>query len=243
MPPMIWGHRGAAAVAPENTLPSFRTALDAGVDGVEFDVQLSGDGVPVVIHDETLDRTTSGHGPVASLTAAELGSLDATAGRPGFTGGVPTLAEVLDLLAPANVTINIELKNSIVEYPGLEQKVVAEVESRGLADRVVYSSFNHYSLMLLASLGVTSQIAVLIGDPLWRPWEYVRSLGFAALHPPLAMLRIPGFVRDAREAGVLVRPWTVNSRGALRRAAKAGVDAVFTDDPAFARDVLGDRTR
>ena len=120
----IWAHRGASVALPENTLAAFAAAVAAGADGVEFDVQLSADGVPVVIHDERVDRTHDGVGWVGELSAASLASL-APRAAVGAAGAIPTLDEVLDLLAPTSLTINIELKNSVVSYPGLEQRVVA----------------------------------------------------------------------------------------------------------------------
>lgn len=228
----IWAHRGASLYAPENTLPAFELAISQGADGVELDVQLSADGSLVVIHDETLDRTTSGTGKVADLTLAELKALDAGSWRPGFAGvRIPTLSEALDLLAPTALTVNIELKNSEEPYPGMEEKVLAAVKAFNLEHRVVLSSFNHYSLHRLAALGAVSELAAIYTDPLFRPWRYARDLGVRAIHPPLLCVFGRAFVRKAHERGVAVRPWVVNGSGSLLRMFRYGVDAVFTDAP------------
>jgi glycerophosphoryl diester phosphodiesterase len=231
----IWGHRGARREAPENTVPAFERALEIGVDGVEFDVQLTADGAMVVIHDETVDRTTDGHGPVVGFTLAQLRRLEAADGMDGFAGvRIPTLAEVLDVVVPSGVAINIELKNSEEPYPGLEERVLAAVDAYGIAGRVVLSTFNHYSLKKLQSLGAPSELGMLYTDPLYRPWRYAARLGVQAIHPPARFVMGRRFVRKSHAAGLAVRPWVVNSGARLARMFRWGVDAVFTDVPRLA---------
>lgn len=237
----VWAHRGARREAPENTLPAFERAVEQGADGVELDVQLTADGIMVVIHDETLDRTTNGSGLVAVRTLAELQCLDASAGMPGFAGTrIPTLNEVLDLLVPTGVMINIELKNSCEEYPGLERQVLEAVTSSGAADQVVLSTFNHYSLKALQELGATSELGMLYSDPLYNPWSYALGLNVGAIHPPVGCVLGPVYVRCAQESGLAVRPWVANHDEELRRLFKWGVDAVFTDVPGHARRIRDD---
>jgi glycerophosphoryl diester phosphodiesterase len=234
----IWAHRGARREAPENTLPAFEFALGLGVDGMEFDVQLTSDGVPVVIHDETVDRTTDGKGAVVGFAFEQLRELDASAGFEGFADvRIPTLDEVLDLLVPSGMVLNIELKNSVQDYPGLEEKVLDAIEARGIAGQVVLSSFNHYSLKRLQRLGAPSPLGMLYTDPLYRPWRYAAKLGVAALHPPARYMYGKRYVRKAHAAGLAVRPWVVNGRRNLARMLNAGVDAVFTDTPQLALEL------
>jgi glycerophosphoryl diester phosphodiesterase len=232
---LIWAHRGARREAPENTVPAFEQALRHGVDGVEFDVQLTADGSVVVFHDETVDRTTDGTGRVVTQTLAGLRRLEASDGMAGFAGvRIPTLAEVLEVVVPSGVAINIELKNAVEAYPGLEERVLAAVDAFGVADRVVFSSFNHYSLKKLQALGATSQLGMLYSDPLYHPWRYASQLKVGAIHPPARYVLGKGFVRKAHAAGLAVRPWVVNSERKLARMIRWGVDAVFTDVPAIA---------
>ena len=231
----IWAHRGARREAPENTLPAFRLAVAQGADGIELDVQLSADGAVVVMHDESVDRTTDGNGPVVGFTLDQLKRLDASAGVAGYTGvQVPTLAETLDLLAPSRLKLNIELKNSEEDYPGLEEQVLAAVAAHDIADRVVLSTFNHYSLKKLQALGATSQLGMLYTDPLYKPWRYAAKLGVGAIHPPARFVLGGGWVRHAQAAGLAVRPWVVNSEHGLARMFRWGVEGVFTDVPAVA---------
>ncbi|MCC6498121.1 MAG: glycerophosphodiester phosphodiesterase [Propionibacteriaceae bacterium] len=232
----IWAHRGARREAPENTLPAFELAVAQGADGIEFDVQLTADGNVVVIHDETVERTTDGTGPVVGHSLAQLRNLDASAGMPAFAGvQIPTLADTLALLAPAGLMVNIELKNSVEDYPGLEERVLAAVAAHGIADRVVLSSFNHYSLKRLQHLGATAgELGMLYTDPLYKPWRYAARLGMGALHPPARLVLGAGYIRRAHAAGLEVRPWVVNSERRLGRMFAWGADAVITDLPALA---------
>lgn len=225
--PLVWGHRGASGLAPENTLEAFGLAAEQGAHGVEFDVQLSADGIPVVIHDETLDRTTNLTGPVVGRTVAELAACDAGRGN-----HVPTLVEVLELLRPTNLEVNIELKNSEVAYPGLEQAVVDVVAATGFTDRVWYSSFQHYSLRTLRQIVPDARVGLLYVEPLLDPWRYAERLEGAALHPYWRTLTVPGVLEACREAGVRTHPWTVDAQADL--AAMAGADAVITNHPARA---------
>ena len=234
----IWAHRGARREAPENTLPAFELAVTQGADGVEFDVQLTADGAVVIIHDEAVDRSTNGSGPVVGFTLDKLQRLDASSGVAGYAGvRIPTLADTLELLVPSGLRLNIELKNSEEDYPGLEEQVLAAVAAHDIADRVVLSTFNHYSLKKLQALGATSQLGMLYTDPLYKPWRYASRLGVGAIHPPARFVLGGGWVRHAQAAGLAVRPWVVNSERSLARMFRWGVEGVFTDVPAVAAAV------
>ena len=231
MYPLIYAHRGASGHAPENTMAAFRLAVEEDAEGIELDVQLSADRQVVVIHDETLDRTTDGLGPVNSRTWEELRRLDASFGQEAYRGeGIPLLAQVLELLAPTQLELNIELKNGIVPYEGMEELVVRMVRQYGMEKRIVLSSFNHYSIARLAGMAPDMEMAVLYAEGLYRPWEYAAFVGARSLHPHYLAVT-PEIVMNARMAGVKVRPWTVNSEEDYRRMAAAGVDAVITNYP------------
>ena len=227
----IWAHRGASSRYPENTIAAFRAAVQAGADGVEFDVQLTSDGVPVVIHDEKVDRTHEGEGWVQSHTLAQLQALKSRLRKnpDPMTTRIPTLAEVLDLLGPGTQRINIELKNSVKPYKALESKVLKMVGDRRLADRLVLSSFNHYSLQRLREKGWAGELAAVYDGMLREPWRYFRELDVQAVHPPRQALMVPGYVTRAHRAGFLVRIWTVNKSAQRQRCQRLGVDGIFTD--------------
>lgn len=231
----IWAHRGASAYAPENTLPAFELAERLGADGIELDVQLTADGQVVVIHDETVDRTTNGTGAVAERTLAELHRLDASSGMGAYAGTqIPTLDEVFAAFAPGMMTFNVELKNLIDFYPGMERAVLDVIAAHGLAERVLISSFNHYSLKTVQQIDRAARVGLLFAEGLYLPWEYAAEFGAVAIHPHWSFLRVPGVVEYAHAAGIAVNPWTVNTEADLARVIGAGVDAVITNHPDLA---------
>lgn len=231
----VWAHRGSSASAPENTMPAFRRAIEAGADGIEFDVQLSSDGHAVVIHDETLTRTTNGVGWVKDYRLAELLTLDASGGRDGFAGvQIPQLAEVLELVADAGIKANIELKNSVLPYPGLEEVVLAAVADAGLSQSVVYSSFSHSSVKRIATLAPLADVGLIYSRPLARPLRTAESLGATAIHPDRRLLRGSGWINRAHRRHLKVRAWVVNSPRRMRELTDRGLDGFFTDDPGLA---------
>jgi glycerophosphoryl diester phosphodiesterase len=240
----IWGHRGASADAPENTLPAFALALGQGADGVELDVQLTRDHEVVVIHDETLERTTDGHGWVADHSLAALRSLDASAGRPGFSGTqIPLLAEVLELVRDSDAVVNIELKTDDIPYLGIEEKVLEVVAASGVADQVLFSSFNHYTLANLRKLGAAQPLGALVAERLFKPWRYAESVPVAALHPSYKACTRK-LVAKCHKRGVAVHTWTVDDPKDITKQLRLGVDAIITDVPGLAvqlRDELAVR--
>jgi glycerophosphoryl diester phosphodiesterase len=228
----IHAHRGNSGEAPENTLAAFRQVQETGAAGVEFDVQLSRDGVPVVIHDEPLERTTTGKGFVRDHTLAELKALDA--GRwfaPAFAGErIPTLREVLDFLLGTSLQIQLELKTRRFFYPGLAKQVIDLVKQLGLGPRVVISSFNHRSLGEARALAPDLEYAVLSSDPMLEPWLYVRQHGFQAFHPSATVVD-EALVKGCHAAGLRLRPWVVDDPAEAARLEALGVDGIFTNHP------------
>lgn len=228
-------------MAPENTLASFQAALEGGADGVEFDVQFSRDGVPMVIHDEYLGRTTGedGNQPgaapgklVASMTCAQLQQLDAGSWfDPAFSQArIPTMDQVLDLLRPSNVLINIELKTLFIPGPGLVEAVVSAVGKAGVAERVVLSSFNHHTLQEAQAQAPHLQTGALFLARTVEPWNYVRQHGFNGLHPRYTHVD-DALVAGCKEANIPMRIWTVNDEQEASRLIAMGVQGIITDDP------------
>jgi glycerophosphoryl diester phosphodiesterase len=228
-----WAHRGASGHAPENTLAAFRRAVDLGADGVELDVQLSSDGELVVIHDETLERTTDGHGWVKDHSLAELKALDASAGWDGFAGEpLVTLREVFDLLAPTGLEINVEIKDSVIPYFAIGDKVSSLVDEYDLGPRVTLSSFNHCSLAWLRQNGSMVRTGVLFADVLYEPWHYAAQIWATALHPHWRYVDYVFNLIEEAHANLLdVNVWTVNEPDDIRRMVGRGVDAIITNYP------------
>ena len=228
----IWAHRGASALYPENTLLAFQKAVELGVDGIELDVHLTRDGVPVVAHDERIDRVANGSGLIAAMTYGELARLNFGVAFPALPPQpIPTLDQVLALLSPGATLLNIELKTDQMDYPGLEGKTLKALEHFGMVSRTVLSSFNPATLRRLQRLAPQLQTALLYKRPLRRPWVMAQQLGAAALHPYYRFLFIPGLVRRCRQHGIALRPWTVNEPRALRRLLSMGVEGIITDRP------------
>lgn len=230
--PVVLAHRGFSAEAPENTMAAFRRARDAGAEGIEIDVHMCRDGELVVIHDERLDRTTDGRGLVAEHTWDELQRLDAGAwfGQQFAGERLPGFRQVCEFCASWGGLLNVELKNSYIEYEGLEAAVLKLVQEYGLARQVLVSSFNHYSLKRCSGLMPELPTALLYSARLYEPWTYARSIGAAALHPMYRTVD-EALVLGAHAAGVAVRPWTVDDDGTLSRMTNLGVDAIITNRP------------
>lgn len=233
----IYAHRGASQYAPENTLPAFALAAQQGADGIELDVHLTKDGQLVVIHDETLERTTSGTGWVKDHTLAQLRQLCADNHMPGFAQArIPTLEEVLALVRPTGMLVNIELKTGILWYDGIEEKALDLVRRMGMENRVIYSSFNHYSIEKVRQLAPEAETAYLYSDIICDVEKYAAARGVKGLHPGLWNVQMGDFLRIYLDSGLAVRVWTVNERQDMEQLLTAGAD-VITNDPVLALQV------
>jgi glycerophosphoryl diester phosphodiesterase len=237
-----FAHRGASAVCPENTMAAFRKSLELGATGIETDVQLSSDGGLVLIHDESLNRTAGAEGYVKDKTLSQLLELDAGSWfGPEFKDErLPVLEELLDLLQERDTVLNIELKNGVFRYPGMEEKVIAAVREYGMCERVVLSSFNHYSLAHCKSLAPEIRTGILYGEGLYRPWDYAASLHADALHADHNAV-LPEFVAEASAHGVAYHPWTVNNPERMKALIDAGVAGIITDYPDVLSGLLAAR--
>lgn len=235
----IWAHRGASLEAPENTLIAFARALDQGADAIELDVRRTLDGVPVVIHDETVSRTTDGYGPVAAMTLPQIKRLDAGIRfGPAFLGTkVPTLEEVIHFAKPTRLTLNIELKGTSSQYPGFAEQVAAMVQAADLSDRVVVSAFDHGMLRILRRHPLGLRIALLSFDLNPVTPAYAHAFGADGVHPGLRTVS-PAYMRDALRLGVDVRPYTIDAPRDITRLFSWGAHAVITNRPALAVRVL-----
>lgn len=236
MATMIQAHRGASADAPENTMEAFRLAVDIAADGIELDVHLTKDGEVVVIHDDTIDRTSNGSGRVSDMTLEELRRFDYSNGMKGFKNiRIPTLREVYELVAPTKMFINVELKAGGLPEPELIAKLAALEDEFHMKDRLIYSSFNHYSLIMLKERLPHAKTALLYTAGLAYPWRYAKEIAdAAALHPYKANLMIPDYVESSHDLGLIVNVWTVDDPADMRWLLGLGVDGIITNKPAVA---------
>lgn len=239
--PLVIAHRGARDVAPENTLAAFQAALDADADGIELDVTRCATGEIVVIHDDTLDRTTNGSGPVTAMTFCNLRTLDAGSWfAPQFAGErVPLLSEVLDLVGH-RLRINIEIKGRDWKGDGIEFEIAQMIRDRKLEQEVIISSFNPAALVRMHRVAPELQRGLLYAPnlPAYLSPTWTRLLTQPeALHPYYAMMDAQA-VRRAQLRGYRVNVWTVNTPQDMQAMISLGVDAIITDHPARLREML-----
>ena len=218
----VWAHRGASGYAPENTLDAFRKAVEMGADGIELDVQMTKDGELVVIHDETIDRVSNFNKTHQEYTKEEI----------------PTLEQVYLLIKPTNLTINVEIKTGIVFYPGIEERVLELTERLGMKERVIYSSFNHYTIRKIKELDPQAKTGMLYEDGIIDAVDYACDVVKAdALHPAGYNVFYPGFLERCRERKRLLHVWTINEEKHMRMLCEAGVDALITNYPDIAKKI------
>lgn len=281
-------HRGYSGKFDENTMLAFKKAIEYKAEGIEIDVQLSKDGVPVIIHDETLDRTTNGHGFVENYTLDEL-KIFRTKSVPRvqalktdaleemehlktsifkeiqdreslkigeYTIGeveyfqkkigeeIPTLRELLQLVANSDLKmLNLELKNSILEYKGLEEKVLTLIDEFDLRDRVIISSFNHMSLVKIRKLESAALklnkpsykdkrivLGALTDSTLVNVPKYLKDISVECYHPYFSSILNKKYMEEIKNSGIKVNTYTVNNVRDMESVIAAGVNSIITNE-------------
>jgi glycerophosphoryl diester phosphodiesterase len=238
--PLVFAHRGGSALAPENTMAAFANAMALGADGIELDVHLSSDGVVVVNHDTTVDRTTPGHGSVALMTAAELAKLD-----------VPVLADVLRQFRDTRVIVELKVNSK-----QLAHAVVDVVRRADAVDRVCAGSFGQRALNVVRGLAPSLATSAAREEVRWALYQsWIRRAPGGAKYAGFQVPETSGgtrvvsprFVELAHKAGLGVQVWVVDSEDDARRLSSWGVDALITDRPdvlvPLVRSAAGDRLR
>lgn len=259
VPPRLFGHRGAAAVLPENTLPSFRRAIEDGARYLELDVHCTADDQVVVIHDATVDRTTDGTGPVRGFSLHELQRLDAgcrfqaadgTLPARGQGVTVPTLREVVD--GCDDLRLNIEVKPA---DPSVAERVVGLLASWGVADRVLVASARDDVMAVLRPIctrrGIptnfaTGEVAEFVGRVADGRWADYQPPGSALQVPPEwhgIEVITAAMVAAAHTLGIEVHAWTINTAAEMERLLELGVDGIMTDLPALGRETIARRSQ
>lgn len=227
----IFAHRGSKGTHPENTLASFKEAVRVGSDGIELDVHLTKDGYLVVIHDETVDRTTNGTGEIRNLTLAEIKAMDAGSWFHNKYAGekIPTLEEVLLLLTELgfNGQLNIELKTDVIQYEGLVEKCLALQSAKDWPFAIVYSSFNPYTLVELKQANPSQEIGLLFESKEWAD-KGDAMLEKESYHPDLKLL---DWTLEWNTNQLPLRVWTVNEDKDINRCFELQIEAIFTDYP------------
>lgn len=239
--PLVAAHRGGALLWPENSLLAYRNALALGVDFLETDVHLTADGELVILHDPTLERTTTGRGAVRAMSLAALADVRLKAADGTVTGErIPTLTELLDLLAPSTARLLLEIKVDAAReaYSGIEEKTLALVKARGLLERVVVMAFEDATVRRVRALEPGVRTTLLVGRgrvdrarvPATEAVRWATDVGATDLGIDHRLVDA-GVVMAARPAGLRVAVWTVNEEAAIRRMLDLGVDLVISDRP------------
>lgn len=215
MKTLIFGHRGIPTQFPENSLAGFQYAIENGVEGLEFDVQLTRDRVPVIMHDEWIDRTTTGMGPLTDFTYAQLKQFRLVNGE-----SIPTLDDFLALVGGQDVCLNLEFKTDKVQYPGIEALVLDKVMRADLIQRVIFSSFHLATLQTARLIAPNQNYCFLADHVILDPESFIRQHRLSGLH--LNRYQPVGQFAE--------RIWTVNSRYQITTTFKRRVTGIFTDD-------------
>lgn len=238
--PLVFGHRGASADAPMNTLVAFELAAERGAQGIELDVHRTKDGALVVLHDFEVDATTDGSGVISEMTLAEIKTLDAGSWfAPSFAGvHVPTLDQVFEAVG-RRLYINVEIKSRSADTDGTEQAVADCIVRHQLSARVIVSSFNPLTLQRFRAVAPDVPLAYLDAPDI--PDELralMRDFPHEAQHPHANMVDT-AYVQQAQAAGRYINVWTVNDPSQARSLVAMGVNGIITDMPGVMRGAIG----
>lgn len=238
---MIFAHRGFSGYYPENTMLAFeKAASDTHADGIELDIQMTKDGELVIMHDETLDRTTNGSGFLKDYTYKELRQLSVGVNFKGFLPrqSIASVEEYCEFIKGTSLITNIELKTSVFEYEGIEAKLLAIVDRYNLQDKVWFSSFNHYTLQRLQRLRPNIKCGLLMDTWLVNAAQYASSCNAATINACSAFCCKPGFPQELHKVGIGLQAWTPNTAELMRELWENGTDVLITNYPDIAYKVL-----
>lgn len=239
--PIIFAHRGASVSAPENTMSAFELAVKLGAKAIELDTMLSGDGIPVVIHDQMLERTTNGHGQVVDYKYSELAQLDAGSWFSDAYKGekIPVLSRILEYFS-GRILINIELKNYHAPYDKLTETVMQVIAQNNLWDSVLFSSFLPRNIRLIRKRKPDAKVALLcpagLGGWVFRSSIY-KKLSPEIIHPAKEDVNRE-YLQHEHHRGRRVHVWTVNDKTRAEELFLDNVDGIITDDPVTMLEVL-----
>lgn len=232
MKPVIYAHRGASGYAPENTMCSFKLAIEMGADGIETDIHLSKDGHLVLIHDEKVDRTTTSKGYIKDMTLAEIKKLDAGCKfNEKFKGEkIPTLIELIELTKNTNIILNIEIKNNKINYPGIEKRLIELIKKYKIEKRVIISSFNHNAIYKIKEIDCSLKTGILYSRNLKRPIRFAKNIKADAIHPKYKRISVKLMIKS-KLSNIEVNTFTINTIKQIEKMFKYRVDGIITDYP------------
>lgn len=234
-----YAHRGFSGKYPENTMLSFKKAFEAGCEGIELDVHFSKDGKIVIIHDEKVDRTSDGTGYIRDFTYEELCNLDFSykfSEESGFQK-IPLLEEYFEWVRDKDIITNIELKTGIYEYPGIERKVYDMICRYGLKEKVIISSFNHYSIMRMKAIDPEIKCGFLSDTWILNIGEYLNRYHVEAYHPRFSMLT-DDILKELHNHHCMINTWTVNKKEDIIKMIEKEADGIISNYPDKVKKLL-----
>lgn len=238
--PIVYAHRGASKVAPENTMAAFMKAVDINSDGIELDVRLTSDKKIVVIHDPVTDRTGDRGGRISELTYQELKKIDfgIRFSEKFANEKIPLLSDVLDYLNNKDTILNIEIKNDpVISNRELESALADMLKTYAFDDRVLISSFDHSALRYIKQLDRALSIAPLYMSGFVDIWQYAKRINADAVHPAFYAIDKDS-VKDCKKEGIAVNVWTVDIDTDIKKAADMEVSGIITNEPQKALRIL-----
>ncbi|MBA5850536.1 glycerophosphodiester phosphodiesterase [Clostridium sp. cel8] len=219
-------HRGFSGLYPENTMLAFKKAVETGASGIETDVHMTKDNIIVICHDETIDRTTNGSGFIKDYTYSELRKFDAGNGQK-----IISLDELLDYSKDKNILVNIELKNNVITYKGIEKRTIDKIYEYNMNDHVILSSFNHNSMRKVKEYDSSIKTGLLYGTQIYNPWEYAKKMKADAIHPLFTLIMNRDIIKNTKEHGISINTYTVNDKANMKKLMEFGVDGIITNYP------------
>ncbi len=245
----VISHRGANLVAPQNTLTAFSKSFEIGCNGVETDIHLTKDGVPVVCHNFTIDETSNGKGAIKDMTLEELKEFDfgSYKGEEFKDTKIPTLDEFIELCKDKPIDVlNIELKSEVFGEAGVElaKKTIETAKKYGMFEKLIISSFDPAILVVCKKLDASCKTGLLYSPDkkigrriMLHPMAFAKEIKADALHP-FSLLVTKTYVNRAHKMGIMVNPWTVNKEKEIKRMIFCGVDGIITDDPGLCNELI-----
>lgn len=232
----IFAHRGASGYAPENTMEAFKMAIEMGTDGIECDIQLTKDGIPVVIHDETIDRTSNGSGYVKDMTYEELDRYTYNNSCEEYKEcRLVRLGDLLDLVKKSDIVLNIELKTEVFPYRGIEKVLLEEVAKRDMFNQIIASSFNHYTIRDLKEAAKEHKYRIetawLLKSMMLDVPSNAKKYDIDGIHPPVYHVNNDEVFLEYVSSGLPIRTWTVNEEEEMEKLMRMQVEAIITNFP------------
>lgn len=224
----LFAHRGYSARYPENTMEAFQKAYEKGFDGIETDVHMTKDGRLVLIHDETIDRTSNGQGYIHDYTYEELKEFSFGNGQPGFYA-LPLLEDLLSFIQNHPIKVNIELKTDVIHYENIEKKVWELVNQYGVAQDIYYSSFYLPSLLRMKELDSNAYLGYLIEDQYTQKYQELMKYQIAAFHPEYTLLNEKRMA-ELKKNHIFVVSWTAPDFHEYQRLKELGVDIIISNE-------------